>query len=63
MARKVPLISQLEMNEYKRKYQIELQEVYDILRTQTEISKLAKAAQGHSLDQNMYPYIGDAPHK
>jgi hypothetical protein len=34
-----------------------------VLRTQTEISKLAKAAQSHNLDTGAYPFIGDAPNK
>lgn len=56
-----PKISQHELNEYNRKYKQEIQEAYDILRSQAPIVTLAKDAMKKQLNPNEYPYIGEGP--
>eukprot|EP00347_Sterkiella_histriomuscorum_P013160 403365781 len=59
LKRTYPQLSNSEFNEYKRKYANEIQEMYDILRTQPQIVKLAKEALNNQLDTRVYPYCGD----
>ena len=54
-----PQLSNNEFNEYRRKYVSEIQEMYDILRTQPQIVKIARDALNKNLDPRDFPFCGD----
>jgi len=60
MRRKVPQITQIELNEYNRKLE-EIDRKYDVLRSTPQISKIATAAQNCALDTEVYPFIDMPP--